>query len=58
VLGFESQTFHDNDLKLKQSKHIRLFHKIDKAIFIILYNYYMLKISELKNQVSKLSFQI
>jgi hypothetical protein len=32
---FESQTFHDNDIELKQSKHTRLFHNIDKIVFFI-----------------------
>jgi len=54
--GFEPQTFHDGDLKLKQSKHIRLFHNIDKTIFIILYNNYLSKFSKLTNQVLKIKF--
>jgi hypothetical protein len=33
--NFESQTLHDNNLKLKQPKHIRLFHTIDKTMSII-----------------------
>jgi hypothetical protein len=41
--GFEPQTFRDDDLKLKQSKHIRLFHNIDTTLFIILYNHYLSK---------------
>jgi hypothetical protein len=41
-------TFQDNDLKLKQSRHIRLFHNIDKTMFIILLNHYLLKISNKK----------
>jgi hypothetical protein len=32
--------------KLKHSKHIRLFNNIDKVVFIIFYNHYLLKISE------------
>jgi len=43
-----SMTFPDNDLKLKQSRHIRLFHNIDKTMFIILLNHYLLKISNEK----------
>jgi hypothetical protein len=46
---FELQTFHDNEFKLKQSRRTRVLHKIDKSLFIILYNHYLLKISELKN---------
>jgi hypothetical protein len=49
---FEPQTFHDSDLKLEQSKHIRLFHNIDKTMFIIFYNHYLPKISN-KKQVNK-----
>jgi len=30
---FELQTFHDIDLKLKQSKYIKLFHTNDKFLF-------------------------
>jgi hypothetical protein len=33
------------------------YHNIDKTLFIILYNHYMPKISELKNQMPKLRFQ-
>jgi hypothetical protein len=56
--GFELQTFNDNDLKLKQFKHIRLLHNIDKTLFIIFYNHYFSKFLELKNQVPKMRFQI
>jgi hypothetical protein len=35
-----------------------MFHNIHKILIIILYNYYLLKISKLKNQVPKLRFQI
>ncbi len=35
LLGFQPQTFHDNDLKLRQSKHTRVFHNINKTLFII-----------------------
>jgi hypothetical protein len=45
---FEPQTFHDSDLKLKQSRHIRLFHNIDKTMFIIIYNHYLPKFSNKK----------
>ncbi len=45
---FESQTFYDSDLKLKQSKHTRLLLNIYKMLFIISCNHYLLKISELK----------
>ncbi len=37
------------DLKLRQSRHTTLFHNINKTLFIIVYfNYYLLKISDLK----------
>jgi hypothetical protein len=36
----------------------RLFHKDSKVMFIILYKYYLLKISKLKNQLAKLIFEI
>jgi hypothetical protein len=52
------QTFHNSDLKLKKSTHTKLLYNIDKTLFIILYTHYMPKISELKNQVPKLRFQI
>jgi predicted small integral membrane protein len=58
LLGFELQIFHNNDLRLKQFKHTRLFHKIGSTLFIILYNHYLSKNSKLKNQVPKLRFQI
>jgi hypothetical protein len=48
----------DSNLKLGQYRHTRFFHNIDKILFIILYNYYLPKFSELKNQVLKLKFQI
>jgi hypothetical protein len=51
-------SFHDNELKLGESKHIRLFRNFDKFMFIILYSHYLLKISKLKTQGSKLKFQI
>ncbi len=41
--SFELQTFHDNNLKLRQLKHTTLFHNIDKIMFIIFYNNYLLK---------------
>jgi len=44
--------------KLKQSKHIRLFHNINKTMFIISYNHYLPKISELKTKCQKFKFQI
>jgi len=58
LLGFESPSFHGSDLKLKQSRQIRLLHIIDKTMFIILYNHYQPKISEIKNQGLKLRFGI
>jgi hypothetical protein len=47
----------DIDLKLKQFRHIRLFHNTDDIVFIILYNHYLQKISELKNLVLKLKLK-
>lgn len=49
LLGFETHTSHDSNLKLGQSRHTKLFHNIDKVLFDILYNHYLLKISKLKN---------
>jgi hypothetical protein len=37
--SFQPHTFYDNDLKLGQFKHIKLFDNIDKNLFIILYNH-------------------
>jgi hypothetical protein len=54
---FEPQTFKDNDLKLRQSKHIRLSHNIVKKLFNILYDHYLPKIKKLKNEVLKLRFK-
>jgi hypothetical protein len=34
----EPKTFKDN-LKLRQSRHIRLFHNINNIVFIIVYNH-------------------
>jgi hypothetical protein len=42
--GIEPKAFYD--LKLKQSRHIRLFHNIEKTLFIIFYNHYLPKISK------------
>jgi hypothetical protein len=53
---FELLTFHDNDLKSKQLRHIKVLHNIDK--FIVFYNHYLSKNLELKIQVLKLRFQI
>jgi hypothetical protein len=39
-------------------KHTILSHKVLKNVFTIIYNHYLLKISELKNQVPKLIFNI
>ncbi len=52
-MRFEPQTFHDNDLEFKQFKHTRLFHNVDEILFIITYNHYLPKISELKNLGAK-----
>jgi hypothetical protein len=35
--------------------HLKLSHKGNKTMFIILYKHYLSKISELKNQLLKLS---
>jgi hypothetical protein len=37
------ETFHNSDLRLKQSRHIRLFHNIDKTLFIIFYKHCLQK---------------
>jgi len=37
------QTFCENDLKLKQFTHTRLFHNIDKTLFIIFYNHFSIE---------------
>jgi hypothetical protein len=58
MLSLELHTSHDSDLKLKQSRHIRLIHNNDKILFIIYYNHHLSKILTLKNQVLKLRFQI
>jgi hypothetical protein len=42
--GFELQTFLKGSLRLRQSKHTRLFRNIEKILFIVLYNHYLLKI--------------
>jgi hypothetical protein len=41
--GFELQTFHKGSLRLRQSKHTKLFHNIEKILFIILNNHYLSK---------------
>jgi len=51
-------TSHDSDLKLKQSRHIKLIHNNEKILYIICYNQHLSKISTLNNQVLKLRFQI
>jgi hypothetical protein len=56
--SFEPQTSHDNDFKMKHSKHTKLLHNINAIQFIIYRNHYLSKISKLKNQVPKLRFQI
>ncbi len=50
---FELQTFQDNDIELKQSKHLRLFHNINEILFFIFYNHYLPIISKLKNLGAK-----
>ncbi len=44
--------------RLRQSRGTRLSHKHTKTMFITFYNYYLPKISELKNQVLKLKLKI
>jgi hypothetical protein len=51
--GFELQTFHKNSLRLRQSKHTRLFHNIEKILFIILYNHYLSKKFRIKKASAK-----
>ncbi len=59
LIGLEGLGFKlDNDLKLKQFRHTRLFDNTDNIVFIVLCNHYLLKKSELKNQVLKLRFKI
>jgi len=41
------ETFHNSDLRLRQFRHTRLFHNIDKTLFIIFYNHCLPKISKL-----------
>lgn len=35
--GFESWTFHDINFKLRQFKHTRLFHNVDRTFIITFY---------------------
>ncbi len=58
LLMFEPHTFKDKILTLQQSRHIRLFENIEPCVLIIIYNHYMSKFLELKNQVLKLRFKI
>jgi hypothetical protein len=60
-VGFELQTCQSLNpwISVCGSLHtLQLPHKDNKAKFIILYKYYMSKISELKNQLPKLRFEI
>jgi hypothetical protein len=57
-MKFELQTFKDSHFKLSQSRCIKLFDNTNTSLFIILYNHYLPKNSELKNQVPKLRFKI
>ncbi len=57
-VGFELQVLKFKILKRRQFRHTRLSHKHNKNVFIIFYNYYLTKVSKLKNQLSKLSFKI
>jgi hypothetical protein len=38
---FEPQTFKYGDIKLRQSKHTKLFHNLEKKSIIILYTHYL-----------------
>ncbi len=53
-MRFELETFEYLDSRLRQFGHTRLFHNHEEWLFIILYTHYLLKILELKNQMSKL----
>jgi len=58
-MGFELQTLKVEDFSVRQSRHTKLSHKQNTSdVFIGLYNHYLPKISELKNQVLKLRFKI
>jgi hypothetical protein len=54
----ELKTFKFKNLKMKQSRQSKLSHKLFNNVFIIFYNHYLPKFSELKNQVPKLNFKI
>jgi len=51
---FKLQTFHDFDLKLKQSKDITLLHNIDRTLFIILHNHCFSNFSKTKKSGAKI----
>jgi hypothetical protein len=57
IVRFEPKTFKNNNLKLRQFLHTKLFHNTENSLFIILYNHYLPKFSKLKNQLSKLRFK-
>jgi hypothetical protein len=54
TIKFETHTLKFKNLKLRQFKHTILSRKLEKSVFVILYNHYLPKISKLKYQVPKL----
>ncbi len=58
LLGLKLLTPHHSGLQKRKSRQSRLFDNNDKSLFIICYNHYLSKISNFKNQVLKLNFQI
>jgi len=58
IANFEFHIFKFKNLKLRQSRHTSMFHKLKKNVFFIFYEYYLPKISELKNRVPWLKFKI
>jgi hypothetical protein len=51
IVNFELHIFKFKNLKLRQSKHISMSHKLKKNVFVIFHDHYLPKISELKNRV-------
>jgi hypothetical protein len=49
TVNFELHIFKFKNLKLRQSKHTSMSHKLKKNAFVIFYDHYLPKISELKN---------
>jgi hypothetical protein len=64
IIKLNSEVFDCPSLNLKHAKSLdfcqtlRLSHKDNNVIFISLYKHYVSKISELKNQLPKLRFEI